>query len=80
MLFRSSPIPRVRVLVALGALGLVAKLLLENPWQFTALWSPASAINVTPWVHFWGALVGALAWWGVGQVRFPRSHAPGSPP
>jgi hypothetical protein len=42
--------------------GLLLKVLLENPWQMRVVPSLSSAINVTPWVHFWGAVMGALCW------------------
>jgi hypothetical protein len=57
---------------------LSAKVLMENPWQMNAVASPESAINVTPWVHFWGALMGALWWtclrcWPCPSAKGPHS-------
>jgi membrane associated rhomboid family serine protease len=47
-----------RWLSGLALLGLLTKLLLENPWQMSLVPDTASAINVAPWVHFCGAIVG----------------------
>ncbi len=47
-----------RWLSGLALLGLFTKLLLENPWQMSLVPDTASAINVAPWVHFCGAIVG----------------------
>jgi len=47
-----------RWLAGLAFLGLLTKLLLENPWQMSLVPDTASAINVAPWVHFCGAIIG----------------------
>lgn len=56
-LFRQHPVVP-RALSVVGLLGLVTKVLLENPWQMTLVADPRSAINVAPWVHFCGAVAG----------------------
>jgi membrane associated rhomboid family serine protease len=50
--------PRWALGLALAAL--IAKTLMENPWQFTLVADPRSAINVAPWVHFCGAITGSM--------------------
>jgi len=47
-----------RWLAGLAFMGLIFKLLLENPWQMSLVADTASAINVAPWVHFCGAVTG----------------------
>jgi membrane associated rhomboid family serine protease len=74
----ASGLPPHRIAGWAMLVGLCAKVLLENPWQMRTVASPESAINVTPWVHFWGALMGAL-WWAClcWRVR-PRAAGPNS--
>jgi hypothetical protein len=68
--------PRATGAAMLAALCL--KVMLENPWQMRAVPSLASAINVTPWVHFWGALMGALVWALVSLWHRHRTARPDS--
>lgn len=68
--------PQAAGWVMLAALS--SKVLMENPWQMGTVASPESAINVTPWVHFWGALMGTL-WWACTRrwtgARATRPHS-----
>ncbi len=73
---QTSPHPRLGGWTML--LGLSAKVLMENPWQFGTVASPESAINVTPWVHFWGALMGALWWACTRHLASVRAKGPHS--
>lgn len=41
-------------------LGLILKILMENPWQHTLIKPPGSDINVAPWAHLSGTLSTAL--------------------
>jgi len=41
--------------------GLMAKVLMENPWQHALVASTSSAINVAPWAHLSGCVAGLLA-------------------
>jgi membrane associated rhomboid family serine protease len=80
----TAPQPRLATLSHPRAAGwamlaaLITKVLMENPWQMNAVASPESAINVTPWVHFWGALMGTLGWactrrWTGARAKGPHS-------
>lgn len=53
------PITRKSLIGYLLLLGLILKILMENPWQYTLIKSPGSDINVAPWAHLSGALSAA---------------------
>ncbi len=58
--------------LALALLGLIAKVLMENPWQMTLVADPRSAINVAPWAHLCGVLVGlTVGAWPRGKAEHP---------
>lgn len=42
------------------AVGLVIKVLMENPWTTVLFMSKSSAINVAPWAHFCGLMAGLI--------------------
>ena len=43
-------------------LGLIFKILMENPWQHTLIRPAGSDINVAPWAHLSGAAAGAVVY------------------
>jgi len=62
--------------LALALAGLLAKALMENPWQMTLVADPRSAINVAPWAHLCGVLAGLT----VGAWPQHRGHPPAKTP
>ncbi|KGM41001.1 hypothetical protein JY96_15670 [Aquabacterium sp. NJ1] len=53
---------RQRILGLILLLGLIFKILMENPWQHTLIRPIGSDINVAPWAHLSGAAAGAVAY------------------
>lgn len=55
-----TPNPRSRILGWTLLIGLVFKLIMENPWGPVLILSSASAIKVAPWAHFSGVMAGLV--------------------
>lgn len=49
-----------RIPAAILLIGLVLKILMENPWHYTLIRSPGSDINVAPWAHLSGGVAGTV--------------------
>lgn len=51
-----------RILGLILLVGLIFKILMENPWQHALIQPAGSDINVAPWAHLSGAAAGAVAY------------------
>lgn len=57
---RKHPGRTPRIPAAILLIGVVLKILMENPWHYTLIRPAGSDINVAPWAHLSGAVAGTL--------------------